>query len=109
LFEFRADLLQDASAGETAVPSLEYVKTQLQILQQSTGLPILFTVRTVSQRGKFPDGATEEALALMKLAVTLGCQYIDVEIAWPSAIIESILAAKENPKIVASFTSFQEM
>lgn len=74
LLEFRADLLRDASAGETAIPSLEYVKTQLQILQQLTSLPILFTVRTVSQGGKFPGGTAQEALALMKLVVTLGCE-----------------------------------
>jgi 3-dehydroquinate dehydratase type I len=104
LFEFRADLLQDASAGETAIPSLEYVKIQLQILQQLTTLPILFTVRKVSRGGKFPDGAAQEALDLMKLAVTLGCKYIDVEITWPSStIIESILAANENSTIVASY------
>ena len=106
MFEFRADLLQDASASETAIPSLEYVKTQLQILQQLTSLPILFTVRTVSQGGKFPDGAAQEALALVKLALSLGCQYIDAAITWPSAIIKSILATKENSKIVASYREF---
>jgi hypothetical protein len=42
LFEFRADLLQDLSTGEIAVPSLECVKTQSQILQQLTSLPIPF-------------------------------------------------------------------
>jgi 3-dehydroquinate dehydratase len=71
-----------------------------------TGLLILFTVRTVSQGGKFPDEATQDALALMKLAVTLGCQYMDMEITWPSAVIESILVAKENSKIVASYHEF---
>jgi 3-dehydroquinate dehydratase type I len=106
LFELRVDLLQDASVGDTAIPPLEYVKTQLQILQQSTSLPILFTVRRVLQGGKFPDGDTQEALALMNLAVILGCQYIDVEITWPSAIIERILTTKQDSKLVALYHEF---
>ena len=103
LWEFRADLLEHPSFEQTRIPPLEHVKNQLQTLRSLTTLPVLFTVRTISQGGKFPDNAAQEALALMKLAVEVGCEYIDVELDWPSFVVEDIRASKGGSKIVASY------
>lgn len=107
-WEFRVDLLNFSSvAKETNIPSVDFVRSQLRILQEMPRrLPILFTVRTISQGGKFPDDAGREALELMKLAAQLGCEYIDVEITWPSFVLDGVLAAKGKAKIVASFHEF---
>ena len=69
--ELRVDLLEDP-ADLSNPPSLEYVANQLAILHGSTDLPIVFTVRTKSQGGKFPDEAYDQAFALYNLAIRMG-------------------------------------
>lgn len=69
-------------------------------------LPILFTIRTQSQGGKFPDDAVDEALQLMLLAVRCGVQYIDVEIEWPEALVSRIMQEKGDAMVVASYHSW---
>lgn len=108
VWEVRVDLLSDAQhpLGATNPPSYEYVRQQVSLLQTLSPLPILFTIRTFSQGGKFPDDAVDEALALMLLAVELNCLYIDVEIEWPQQAIDTLVAAKGASKLVASFHSW---
>jgi len=102
-FELCVDLLCPSGTPEqTNLPSLSYVREQVQILKEHSHLPILFTVRSFSQGGRFPDSATKEAHDLMMLAVELGCEYIDVEIEWPASMIDRIVAGKGSSKIVAS-------
>ena len=69
--ELRADLLEDPSRPGKP-PSNEYVANQLAILHGSTDLPIVFTVRTQSQGGRFPDAAQDEAFSLYNLALRMG-------------------------------------
>jgi len=69
--ELRVDLLEDPG-NPNGPPSIEYVANQLAILHGSTDLPVIFTVRTKAQGGKFPDGAADEAFALYDLAIRMG-------------------------------------
>ena len=71
-----------------------------------SSLPVLFTIRTKSQGGKFPNHASTEALDLMLLAIENGIQYIDVEIEQPQAMIETITQKKGSTKLVASYHSW---
>jgi 3-dehydroquinate dehydratase type I len=104
IWEMRVDLLaQEAPLGETNLPSPTYVEQQIKGLQSMSDMPILFTIRTKSQGGKFPDGAADEALVLMLLAVSYGIQYVDVEIEWPDSLFKSITEKKGASKIVGSF------
>ncbi|KAM5356464.1 hypothetical protein ACJ41O_003110 [Fusarium nematophilum] len=105
IWEVRADLLTPSAEplGPSNLPPLAYVRSQLQLLQHLSQLPILFTIRTVSQGGKFPDTAEEEALDLMLMAVDEGCRYIDVEIEWPRKLIATLVEKKGDAKLVASF------
>ncbi|KAJ0383133.1 hypothetical protein COL922a_011107 [Colletotrichum nupharicola] len=66
-------------------------------------MPILFTIRTVPQGGKFPPDAENEALALMLMAVEEQCKYIDVEIEWSPEMINAVVEEKGSSKIIASF------
>ena len=69
--ELRVDLLEDPACPKRP-PSADYVANQLAILHGSTDLPVVFTVRTQSQGGKFPDDAHDEAFSLYKLAIRMG-------------------------------------
>jgi pentafunctional AROM polypeptide len=102
-WELRVDLL--CSTGNLSainVPKLSYVERQLLILREHSKLPILFTIRTCSQGGRFPDGAEQDAFDLYRLAVDFGCEYIDVELKWPEPFIQKVIAQKGSTKIVGS-------
>jgi pentafunctional AROM polypeptide len=79
------------------------VTQQLALLKQHSDLPVLFTVRTVSQGGKFPDKKNVEALELMLLAVGAAGEYIDVELSWPVEMVKIVKERKGNTVIVASW------
>lgn len=92
--ELRVDLLKDFSP--------ESVGVQLAALRAAANLPIIFTVRTQSQGGKFPDEDYEGAAALYNVAARMAAEYIDVEITWPEDIIQAVVAHKSSSRIIAS-------
>lgn len=108
VWELRVDLLSPPGkeVGDVNLPPLDYVKEQVEALQAMSSLPILFTIRTKSQGGKFPDDASKEALDLILLAVSSGIAYVDVEIEWPPAMLKEITEKKGSTKIVASYHSW---
>ena len=99
--ELRVDLLNDPNTPDGS-PSLEYVANQLGILRGSTGLPVIFTVRTNSQGGRFPDTAQDAAISLMFLALRAGVEFLDLEMQYPDQVLRSIQQAKGHTKIIAS-------
>ena len=100
MWELRVDLLR--SDELTKLPSKDFVLSQLEWLRRGSDLPIIFTIRTVSQGGKFPDGAAPEALELMILAAQYGCEYIDVEFPWPESLKQEVGKHKGTSKLIAS-------
>ncbi|KAF5366551.1 hypothetical protein D9758_008997 [Tetrapyrgos nigripes] len=104
--EVRVDLLRSSKDIEpqgSHIPSQAYVADQIAALRRVTSLPIVYTVRTVSQGGAFPDSVQEEAKELLDLALRLGIEYIDVEISLPDAWIRELIARKGASKIIASW------
>ncbi|TFK47276.1 Shikimate dehydrogenase [Heliocybe sulcata] len=104
--ELRVDLLRspkDIGGFKTYVPPVAYVTEQVAALRRTTSLPIVFTVRTVSQGGSFPDGDEKAAFELFNLALRLGVEYVDVEISWPEKRIKSLASRKGNSQIIASW------
>ena len=99
--ELRVDLLRDPQRPE-GPPSTDFVANQLAILHGSTSLPVIFTIRTVSQGGKFPDNAHEEALSLYTLALRMGVEFLDLEMQFPESLLRSIIQARRTTKIIAS-------
>lgn len=99
--EVRVDLLEDPSSTN-GIPSLDFLGVQIAHLRSIVPLPLIFTVRTVSQGGRFPDNAPDEALKLYKAAVRMGIEYIDLEIAYSDELLQSIAEAKGFSKIIAS-------
>ncbi|KAJ5966270.1 hypothetical protein N7481_012984 [Penicillium waksmanii] len=100
IWELRVDLLSPPGneVGDVNLPSLDYVKEQVEALQAMSSLPILFTIRTKSQGGKFPDDASKEALDLILLAIASGISYVDVEIDWPPVMLKEITEKKSSTK-----------
>jgi pentafunctional AROM polypeptide len=95
--ELRVDLLReskDRESGGPYIPSGVYVSDQVAALHRATPLPIVFTVRTVSQGGSFPDSAQKEACDLLDLALRLGVEYVDVEITLPQKRIRELNSRK---------------
>lgn len=104
--ELRVDLLRspkDFDHVGAYVPPAAYVTDQISALRQKTSLPIVFTARTVSQGGLFPDSSVKEAFELFDLALRLGVEYIDVEISWPEKKIRDLVSRKGHSQIIASW------
>lgn len=99
--ELRVDLLKDPSNPQ-GIPSIDFVANQLAILHGSVDISVIFTVRTKSQGGKFPDAAQDEAYALCELALRMGVEFLDLEIQWPEPKLRSVTAMKGHTKIIAS-------
>lgn len=99
--EIRVDLLKDPSSAND-IPSLEFVTEECAFLRSAVHVPLIFTIRTISQGGKFPDNAHEEALALYKRALWMGMEFIDLEITWPDSLLDHITSHAGPSKIIAS-------
>ncbi|KAL3493432.1 EPSP synthase-domain-containing protein [Aspergillus germanicus] len=99
--ELRVDLLKDPSS-EGDIPSVDYVVEQLSFLRSRISLPVIFTIRTKSQGGRFPDDAHDAALELYTLAFRSGVEFVDLEIAFPEDLLRTVTAIKGHSKIIAS-------
>ncbi|OXV11240.1 hypothetical protein Egran_00997 [Elaphomyces granulatus] len=99
--ELRVDLLVDpSSSGET--PPVDYVMEQMSFLRSRVALPLIFTIRTKKQGGRFPDDAHDAAMELYKLAIRSGSEFVDLEITFPDAMLRAIAEIKGHSKIIAS-------
>ncbi|KAJ6593592.1 type I 3-dehydroquinase-domain-containing protein [Mycena capillaripes] len=99
-WELRVDLL--------ASLDLTFLAFQIAILRRHSPLPILFTLRTVRHGGRFPDIPNEEPViknldALLRHALRLGIEYIDLEVTFPPSVLEDIVSLKGNTTIIGSY------
>jgi len=99
--EVRVDLLKDPKST-LGIPSLDFLQVQIAQLRAIVSIPIVFTIRTLSQGGRFPDSFHDEALQLYKAAVRMGIEYIDLEITLPESLLTTITEDKGVSKIIAS-------
>ena len=97
--ELRVDLFVD---GVNQLPSPEFVAKQLSIVRGTVDLPIVFTIRTSTQGGRFPNNETSHALALYDLALKMGVEFLDLEMTSPDDILNYIAKNKGQTKIIAS-------
>lgn len=100
--ELRVDLLEDP-ASTSGVPSHDFLSDQIALLRTATSLPLIFTIRTIGQGGRFPDDAHAKALDLFKLAVRMAIEYIDLELSFPDDLLEYVSQNKGFSKIIASY------
>ncbi|KAI0914655.1 EPSP synthase-domain-containing protein [Ustulina deusta] len=93
--ELRVDLLEDLSP--------ESVGNQISLLRSATKLPIVFTVRSKSQGGRFTYTSEEEILPLYRTAMRIGVEYVDLEMGLSDATIRSVLDMRGgSTRVIAS-------
>ena len=99
--EIRIDLLKDMQASNELVSPL-FVSRQVALLRSMVDLPIIFTIRTCSQGGQFPDNDQQSVLELLQTALRLGVEFLDLEINLPEETILQVTQGKGRTKIIAS-------
>ncbi|TID26342.1 Pentafunctional AroM protein [Venturia nashicola] len=99
--ELRVDLLEDPSSKD-GICGVDFLIDQVTLLRSVAQLPIVFTLRTKSQGGKFPDDASGSALALYRTALRLAIDFIDLEITAPESLLQEVSTRKAFSKIIAS-------
>lgn len=92
--ELRADLLEDWSHDS--------ITEQVSLLRFLSNLPIIFTVRTISQGGRFPDDDANKRRGLYRLALKLGVEYLDVEITSSDEILQEMTSHRRHTRIITS-------
>lgn len=100
--ELRVDLL--------ASQEKEFIREQIFILRRYSKLPIIYTVRTDGQGGRFPPTEVDRMFDLLECAIKWGCEYIDVEIdvigkgkEHRIELTNNFVNKKGNAKIIASY------
>ena len=63
----------------------------------------MYTIRTISQGGNFPDHAEAEAFDLLHAALRVGVEYVDVEISWSGKRVQELISHKGHTQIIASW------
>ncbi|KAI1737221.1 EPSP synthase-domain-containing protein [Xylaria scruposa] len=93
--ELRVDLLEDLSP--------ESVGNQISLLRSATKLPIIFTLRSQSQGGRFTYTSEEEILPLYRTAMRIGVEYVDLEMGLSDATIKAVLEMRAgSTRVIAS-------
>lgn len=103
-WELRVDLLEDQSPW-----SIYRQVAYLRSINKEP-LPIVYTIRSVSQLGRHPDDQTEKLLALIKEGLRAGVEWLDIECSLPPdvlAAIKAMLAEQESyrkqTRLIGSF------
>ena len=99
--ELRADLLVDPEAADGFLTS-DFLVDQVALLRASSTLPLIFTLRTVSQGGRFPDDDTKRALVLYKVALRMGFDFVDLELTSTAELKAFVLSHRKMCTIIAS-------
>ncbi|KAK2464293.1 hypothetical protein APHAL10511_003750 [Amanita phalloides] len=104
LWEIRIDFLKSWD--------LNFLSFQIASLRRHSPLPVLFTVRTTSQGGKYPSPQDEDQSAIRRLnsllehGLRLGVEYLGLEINYPAQICDSIPRLCGNTTIIGSYHDF---
>lgn len=99
--ELRADLLVNPKSAD-ALPSTDFLTDQLSLLRASSTLPLIFTLRTISQGGRFPDDETQHALELYRVALRMGFDFVDLELTSAPELKEFVLGHRKMCTVIAS-------
>lgn len=93
--ELRVDLLDDLSP--------ESVGRQISLLRSTAKIPIIFTVRSVSQGGRFKYASEKELLPLYRTALRTGVEYVDLEMTLSDETLDTIIQSRgSSTRIIAS-------
>ncbi|ORY64270.1 EPSP synthase-domain-containing protein [Pseudomassariella vexata] len=92
--ELRVDLLEDLSP--------EFIVKQISLLRSTAKVPIVFTLRSQGQGGRFAYTSEEQLISIYRAALRMGVEYIDLEMTLPSEMLDEIMHSKGSTRIIAS-------
>ncbi|KAI8982196.1 3-dehydroquinate synthase-domain-containing protein [Mycotypha africana] len=106
--EYRVDQLAMTDTAQDTNAWIEEAGKQLAYLRRMTSLPIIYTVRTTPQAGKFDPAQIDTYLHLLQWGHRWGCEYVDLELTTlPHNQLELVMQLNRdvyhNTKIIASF------
>ncbi|ORY33729.1 aromatic amino acid family biosynthesis-related protein [Naematelia encephala] len=103
--ELRVDLLSENGQSPTTptLPSKIYVSEQLSKLRLVSPLPIVFSVRSKDQGGFAPSDDSSTYHEMVLLGLRSACEYVDLEMAWPTSVLDDIVSNKRQSEIIASW------
>ncbi|GAV26748.1 hypothetical protein PMKS-000204 [Pichia membranifaciens] len=96
--ELRVDLLKSYDLG--------FVAEQIGLLRNHTAIPIIFTIRTKSQGGAFPDEDFDTIADLTSLAFKMGVAYVDMELSLPEGLFATLISKRGFTKVIGSHHDF---
>lgn len=108
--------LDEVTAGSEAIElRVDYLKKQdatsvaeqIAIIRKSTSLPIIFTIRTQSQGGRFPDDNEEHLADLSLMAIKLGVEFLDVQLTSLATFVQRIIRNKGFTRVIATFVDLK--
>ena len=82
--ELRVDLVQDQSYSN--------IRKQIALLREHCPLPIVFTVRSDGQIGRFPSDDPRRIFDLLEQGLRAGVEWVDVEACWPDNVTNEFCA-----------------
>jgi len=94
--ELRADLMDHPS-------DVRWMREQLALLRRHTFAPLVFTLRSTAEGGRFAGGR-EETVAILQQAIKAGCEVVDVEARLENAA--EIASRRGCTKLIGSFHDF---
>lgn len=91
ILEFRLDLIENHDLN--------------RLMQAAEGKPYIVTHRSKKDGGQFP-GNEEERVAVLRQAIELGADYIDIETSTPGELLRSVLENKGRTQAILSHHDF---
>lgn len=98
--------LQNADMIELRLDEFENLQN-LQEFRKKIQIPVIFTLRSMQQGGKYSGSEFERLQQIEQLAL-LKPDYLDLEYDIPSAFVASIKSAHPNSKIILSYHNFEK-
>jgi len=86
-----------------------YLSFQVATLRRHSTLPVIFTIRTKSTMGIYPDveadntALQESLISFCQHALRLGIEYVELQFEFPRSVIDSVVSMKGNSSIIATF------
>ena len=86
-----------------------YLSFQVATLRRHSTLPAIFTIRTKSTMGNYPDIEADNAPLLESLtslcqhALRLGIEYVELQFDYPRSAIENVVSMKGNTSIIGTY------
>jgi len=100
-----ADLKKANNIADIIELRVDYIfGLDIKKLIEAAEKPVIVTNRRKADNGKF-EGAEEERLSILKKAIDLGADYVDIEI---DSNYNEIINDKKNSKIIISYHNFDE-